>query len=283
MFPMLAMAMVGCGEKEKEPEYQSDKTYHWVLNEAGEVDKESKVKHTFEEDTSKKIEATCSTEGKKVEVCTVCKVEKETKIDKIDHTLSIDSSKSKAATCKEDGKTVEACSKCDYTKETAIPKLAHTFDGNGTVKSDGERSYIEYECTTCHEKSTNAIKFGDYASAVGFADGKCSTDADGLVTWNVNLPAGQYDVYFVAKYSSSGEGKTLSERGVAVTYNDQSVSFDSTLDNVALGMSTEEMREFSFCTITATGGMDKLTLANRYYRFVFDVDAYITFKPAMAS
>ena len=282
LMPLLALSMSGCGEEEKAPEYMHDKNNHWLVDAEGNVQEGSKAKHDYEEVAEKAVAATCSADGKKVEKCKVCGEEKESKVNKLNHELVDDAASNVAASCSQEGKTVQKCKNCDYKKETPIAKTAHTL-GAGVEKTEGGKTYLEYECSVCHQKTTNMIKFTEWESIVGtFESGKLSTEPFGIPTWNVNLPAGEYNVYFEAKYSSSGAGKNMTDRSVAVTYNGADVSFDATLTEADLGLSTSEYREFTFFKITATGGNDKLTLQNPHYRFVFNPDGYIVFRPVVA-
>ena len=253
IFPLFSLCITGCQTETPEPinepnnetpsgerEYKSDRKYHWYeLDAAGNVDLSTKAKHTYVEDTEKSVAATCNTVGKKVTKCSIC----------------------------------------GYENEDEIPKTAHSL-GAGVNKSDGNREYIEYECSICHQKVKNIVKFSDYVSLIGtIEDGKLSTDPLGTATWNIMLPAGDYDVYFEAKYSSSGEGKKLGDRGIDVSFNDEVIGFNSKLTEQDLGMSTTEFKAFTFFSVTATGGIDSLSLSNAHYRFIFDMNGYITFKP----
>ena len=150
--------------------------------------------------------------------------------------------------------------------------------------------YYEYECSTCHNKAESRVKISDAVMVQGTLGdsgsekGKFSSSNNGGTTgigsWKFQLPAGEYDVYFDMKYSTSGEGKTLSERGVKVTLNGADVSFDNTVSDDVLGTSTSEFKSITFCSITATGGVDVITLQNPYYRYVFDYDnGYVSFLP----
>ena len=44
-------------------------------------------------------------------------------------------------------------------------------------------------------------------------------------------------------------------------------------------MNSSEYKACTFFTITATGGVDKMTMQNPNYRLVFDTEGYIVFKP----
>ena len=148
----LSMALVACGGKPSEGPgagWEKDKTNHWHLVD-GEVT--DKAKHEFEEDASKAVAATCSQEGKKVEVCKVCGYEKETTIKKLDHNFIPDTSKeSVAATCKAEGVEYLVCSVCGEKKENKLAKLEHTWDAGVASGNCGEAGKITYTCTACGE------------------------------------------------------------------------------------------------------------------------------------
>ena len=279
--PLFAMSLVGCGEKgetETNEKFESDATNHWKVAEDGS--KVDKAKHTFAEDTSKAKAATCSTEGEKVEVCSVCGYEKTSKINKLDHTYVEDTAASKAATCSTEGKKVEKCSACQDVKETPIAKTAHTL-GAGTAKTDDKgREYTDFECSVCHQTVSTRIAFNTFEEISGtFAEGKIAKDG-GEIGWTFQLPAGDYDVYFEAKFSSSSGGnRTFETRKVVVSYNGNNVEYDTSKTAEDVGMNSSEYKACTFFTIKATGGVDKMTMQNPNYRLVFDTEGYIVFKP----
>ena len=244
----------------------------------------SLANHTYVVDTAASSESTCKVAGKKVEKCSVCGNVKETTLSLAEHSYVEDTSQAAAPTCSQVGKKVEKCSVCDNVKETTIPKTAHTL-GAGTAKTEDGKTYYEYECSTCHNKVESRVKISDAElikgsmGTSGNDKGKLSTDP-GVAAWTFQLPAGEYDVYFDMNYSSSGEGKTLSERGVKVTLNGEDVTFDNTVSDDVIGTSTSEFKSVTFCSITATGGGDVITIQNPYYRYVFDYDnGYVSFLP----
>ena len=243
-----------------------------------------KIAHTFAEVTAEYVAPTCTAKGKKVEKCSVCDELKETELDMIPHTYVEQREGYVDPTCSTKGKKVEKCSVCDDILETDIPTTPHDFGDAVLATTEGGREYNTYECNVCNGKASTLIKFTDYASITGtFSDGKLSTNPVGEPVWNVCLPEGDYDVYFEAKYSSSGEGKSLSSRSVYVKYNGENVEFDRNVTESDLGLSTSEYRAFTFVTIHATGGNDTLSLQNPHYRFVFDANGYIEFKPVQAA
>ena len=279
LMPLLTLgSLSACGPKEEpKTEYSYDKTYHWV--EGAEADK---AKHDYQDEPEKTIQPTCTEKGKTFELCKVCGYEKETPQNMLDHELVEDTAQGKAATCSEKGKIVEKCKNCTFTKTTDLEKTSHSF-GEGVSKTDSaSRAYKEFECSICHSKTIKySVKFNSFNSTNAPSasdDGyKLASSTGKPTTWNVSLEAGEYEVYFSAKYSSTGAGYSLDGRGIAVKYNNTEVEFDSSLTEEDLGLSTDEYREFSFFKITATGGQDVLSLENPYYRFVFEGAADITF------
>ena len=277
LMPLFAMSLVGCGDN-GEAKRDFDSSGHWIVEADGT--KGEKEKHTLVEDASKAKAATCSAEGEKVEKCSVCGYEKKSSVSKLAHNYVEDTAAYKAPTCGAEGEKVEKCSACNDIKKTPIAKTAHTL-GAGTEKTEGERTYFEFECSTCHNKVNSMIPFKSMTVEAGsFADGKISQDPVGRIAWNVQLPAGDYDVYFEAKFSSSsGSNRTFETRKVEVTYNGTAVEYDKTKTAEDVGLDSSNFKAFTFCTITATGSIDKLTLENPNYRLVFDTEGYINFKP----
>jgi hypothetical protein len=284
MMPLLALTLTGCGTERKPEDYQKDKKEHWIEDVAG-----SKGEHEFEAVPEATVAATCKQAGSTLERCKVCGYEKSSTIKKLDHEMIDDAANTRTATCAQEGAIAKKCKNCDYTESTPVAKTAHTL-GAGVAKDDNGKAYYEYECSTCHNKVESRVKFSDAVMVQGTLGdsgsekGKFSSSNNGGTTgigsWTFQLPAGEYDVYFDMKYSTSGEGKTLSERGVKVTLNGANVSFDDTVSDDVIGTSTSEFKSVTFCSITATGGVDVITLQNPYYRYVFDYDnGYVAFVP----
>ena len=241
----------------------------------------NKLAHTYVEDTAASQAATCSAEGKKVEKCSVCQDVKETPISKLAHTYVEDTAASQPATCSTEGKKVEKCSVCQDVKETPIAKTAHTL-GAGTARTDDKgREYTDFECSVCHATVSTRIAFNTFTIIAGdFKDGKISQDPVGEIAWNVQLPAGDYDVFFEAKFSSSsGANRTFETRKVNLNYNGVDVEYDKSKTAEDVGLTSSGFNAFTFCTITATGGVDTMKLQNPNYRLVFDTEGYIVFKP----
>lgn len=284
--PLFAMSLAGCGntdDKKDDQKMEFNTTNHWTVAEDGTVGE--KAKHTFEEDKSKAKAATCSAEGEKVEKCTVCGYEKKTTLSKLSHEFVEDAAASTTSTCSVPGKKVEKCKNCTEKKETDLPLAAHTLSGAGTAKTDDKgREYTEYYCSTCRGVVSTRIAFNTFEVTQGsFESGKISQDPVGEIAWNVQLPAGDYDVYFEAKFSSSsGANRTFETRKVNLNYNGVDVEYDKTKTAEDVGMNSSDFVAFTFCSITATGNVDTMKLQNPNYRLVFDTDGYIVFKPVVA-
>lgn len=280
LMPLFAMSLVGCGngEDKDEAKREFDSSGHWIVEADGT--KGAKEKHTLVENASKAKAATCKEEGEKVEVCSVCGYEKKSSVSKLAHNYVEDTAAYKAPTCGAEGEKVEKCSACNDIKKTPIDKSAHTL-GAGTTKIDDKgREYSEFECSQCHQTVSTRIPFNTYEEISGtFEEGKIAKDG-GEIGWTFQLPAGDYDVYFEAKFSSSSGGnRTFATRQVVVTYNGNNVEYDTSKTAEDVGMNSSEYKACTFFTITATGGVDKMTMQNPNYRLVFDTEGYIVFKP----
>lgn len=178
----LAMGMIGCN-KEPEIKWEKDKTYHWQLNEDGTVNKDTKVKHEYEEEVDKAVAPTCSQKGKKFEVCKICGYENETDVKTLDHEMVDDPSAKVNATCTTDGKTVKKCKNCDYKEETVIP-AAHTISYTNFEASGDAIKGKTGECSVCHEKqivlaATDGIMASGSSNKSGIPDGFIKLNSNG--------------------------------------------------------------------------------------------------------
>ena len=148
MFAFVALAITACGGGNKAPEvkWESDKTNHWQVAEDGSVIE--KAHHEFEEDPAQAVAPTCSTEGKKVEVCKVCGYVKESKVAKSDHTWGEWANKD-GDYCGP-GEREHECTACHEKASEKLPVKQHTWVKKDTVaEGNGGVAYDLVECSVC--------------------------------------------------------------------------------------------------------------------------------------
>ena len=204
-----------------------DENQHWKVCTApgcpinGKVDA---ANHTFvevdtETDPAHKAKAaTCSEEGIKVEVCSVCNYRKESAISKIAHTFPADGgwTQNKAATCTEAGERQHTCSVCSEVVKEAIPALGHNFGDaveNYAAVTEGENQHIaetahncsrcdvsslrwkatDYDVTKTTDRSTAVPESRASGKAIRWSstpnyDGKDTTKKGCHVVYNINVP-----------------------------------------------------------------------------------------------
>ena len=138
--------------------------------------------HTFQEvapadDTEtdaahKARAATCSQEGIKVEVCSVCQYRKESPIAKTAHTLG-EPHDIEAATCQAAGSQKRTCSECGAVVTEVLPKLDHQF-GDAVENYAAGEGYIAATGHNCSVCGLSALRW----SALNFDATESSTDLD---------------------------------------------------------------------------------------------------------
>ena len=129
------------------------------------------------------------------------------------------------------------------------------------------------------DKAGVKIAFADVSA--GTWDGtKLSSSENSGVTYEVKAPkAGLYQMIMKAKVSSSGNGKTFTERGVKVTVNtwaSQANVYGSRTE-VEAGLNTSTKELFVLAVVNLTGEEDSIYIENRYYRIDFDSAAPVVF------
>ena len=137
--------------------YSSDETGHWHACTAlgcptGKAD--AVEAHTLVEDPAQGVAATCSAEGKKVEVCSVCGYKVETKLDKLAHTFG-EPYDIVAATCEAAGSQKKKCTVCQEEVTEVLPKLDHQF-GDAVENYAAGEGYIAttaHNCSTCNKSA----------------------------------------------------------------------------------------------------------------------------------
>ena len=125
--------------------WKTDVNGHWKkCTRCAEV--ASQAEHTWN-DGEATIAPTCTAEGRKSFVCTVCLVRKTETMSALDHNLI--HYDGKESTCTEGGlKPYDACTRCSYTTYVAIDKLGHDFSGDVWQK-DGDSHWKK--CLRCDE------------------------------------------------------------------------------------------------------------------------------------
>lgn len=95
-------------------------------------------------------EPTCTVEGEKYRLCSICENDETVEIEKIPHNYE-DWVTDKNATCTLKGEKHRICSACGYKEFTEIPKASHSYgnwiiDLDSTCYSEGKKHHI---CSTC--------------------------------------------------------------------------------------------------------------------------------------
>ena len=108
--------------------------------------------HEYEEVAGTRVDATCHSEGSYKEKCKHCDDEKTVTLDKTAHDMAyvVDQN----ATCTDEGHKHGACQNdgCDYeTADEVIPALGHDWDDGTERTSPDGTTYIDKECSRCHE------------------------------------------------------------------------------------------------------------------------------------
>ena len=124
-------------------------------------------------------EPTCTSEGEKMRVCTVCELEERKPIEKLEHDLSFKETKT-APTCTAEGVDVWACANCAHTEDKTVKATGHSF-GEAVVTvavtctSDGAN---EKTCSVCGEKKTQTVasKGHQYGTATTVRNATCAKE-----------------------------------------------------------------------------------------------------------
>ena len=101
---------------------------------------------------------TCTVEGEKYRLCTICENDETVEIEKIPHNYE-DWVTDKNATCTLKGEKHRICSACGYEEISEIPKTAHSYGGwiidkDSTCLVTGEKHHI---CLTCGYSENSII------------------------------------------------------------------------------------------------------------------------------
>ena len=183
-----------------ETEWASNETQHWhaCTNPGCPLDgKVGAANHTLVEvkpadDTSAPAghqakAATCSEEGLKVEVCSVCQYRKETKLNKLPHTLG-EPHDIVAATCAATGSQKRTCSVCSQEIDEVLPKAAHSF-GDPVEKyaavTEGDNQYVATKAYNCSGPcNTSALRWSALDYDKTLSSGTSDVKVNGSATNN---------------------------------------------------------------------------------------------------
>ena len=104
-------------------------------------------------------EATCSSEGKRHCICSVCEETVSENIPMIAHSVGA-WNVTKAPTCHSNGTQTRSCSKCDHTETETLSALTHEF-GEWKVAQEASCYHSgteERECSLCGDKENKTIE-----------------------------------------------------------------------------------------------------------------------------
>ena len=251
----LSLGLVGC-DSEPEVKYETDKNYHWQVDEAGNVIPDSKVKHEYDGiNTEKSEDASCEAAGKKVETCKVCGYDKESSISKKNHNYVEDSSQSKPPSCSEAGKKVEVCSDCGHKQETPLEKTAHNFGASSVIAeavAETTSGVTKKVCADCGavdiivDATTYVANEGGFKS--GGPEGTIKLDANGdNVTYSFSLDkAFSGSIYLMGQVDywkdnqNNNESKTFKSRKSGEGYNIE-IKVNDSLVNITNEKTYEQM------------------------------------------
>ncbi len=133
-------------------------------------------KHTYGEEKTK--DATCTEDGKKYQICSVCNNEKVNEvITASGHIWSPTGTVKTAATCQKKGVTTYSCTKCDTTKDEediAIDPNKHVDYSWVKDETTAQKSYVSNKvtekkiCVCGHDSKETREVSGEYKSVIGF-------------------------------------------------------------------------------------------------------------------
>ena len=153
----LTLGLAACnggGKGNGDAQWESDKTNHWHMVDGQQTDK---ARHTFEESADESVAATCTVDGKKVEVCSVCGYKKETTV-KASHKWGQWQTVT-AATCQAAGQEKRVCSVCQAEDTREIAKTDHTWGEwipvtEADCTNPGSRKHV---CSVCQAEETEEV------------------------------------------------------------------------------------------------------------------------------
>ena len=163
----------------------------------------------------------------------------------------------------------------DYT----LPIGGRVWTESAPVNNSDGKPYIQLSDAASGKKGVK-IKFADFGpdSTATISGGKINpqNDTSVFLSYKVKAPkAGEYQLVMNGRVSSSGIGKTLSERAFKVTLNGASVDIENTQTDVLTGDGDNDF--VAAPTINLTGNEDTITIACPNYRIVFTDGSYLMF------
>lgn len=136
--------------------------------------------------TKSQENATCTNDGRRTEVCSVCGYERTTTIPKEGHSFG-PAVVTTEPSCMENGVETQVCSRCGYKKTTTIPPYGNHIFGEGVVTtkptctSDGQETKV---CSRCGYKITVTIaKYGNHMYDTGVVTTKPTNTKNGIKTY----------------------------------------------------------------------------------------------------
>lgn len=162
--------------------------------------------------------ATCKSEGKITETCTVCGDTKTKTIPKTNK-HSYKTASTTAATCKEGGKTVEKCTVCGDTKTTTTPKTnKHSFGKWVTAKAPTASSdgLEKRTCSVCGTEETRTLKYegsntsSNANNSSGDSSSSTTSDDNSSLTSSEDNSSSTTSEDNSSSTSSSGNSSTVS-------------------------------------------------------------------------
>lgn len=153
--------------------------------------------------------------------------------------------------------------------------ISHVWTVTSKANNSDGKEYEQIKDNTKNKVGVRILtKNISSTSEASFDDGKLPKEG-GSVTYQIKAPkAGTYQMIMCGRVSDASY--KLGERGIKITVNGQAVSIDG--DNRDGGLNGTGDNEFVIApSITLTGNEDTITVACRYYRIAFALDAWVTF------
>lgn len=163
--------------------------------------------------TKSQENATCTNDGRRTEVCSVCGYERTITIPKEGHSFG-PAVVTTEPSCMENGVETQVCSRCGYEKTATIPSYENHIFGEGVVTtkptctSDGQETKV---CSRCGYKITVTIAKYGHSFKEGVITTKPTCTRDGKKT-EVCSRCGYEKTIIIPKY-----GKHMYDAGVVTT------------------------------------------------------------------